>query len=309
MLVDKKNKAVYMTGLRNGSTLMDEIKEIVGPNRLFRHEFPEDLIKLISNDRSYKIYMPFRNPMIRFKSGLTVNMYNRCGFDTSIIEANVEYPEYYILYKGMLRYLDNSYANDHNIFHLNYYRPYHLFDTHIDHLLYKPLIYLAYGFDVHMIPLNKFSDHLYKYFPEAISKIYERGRPDSFDKSSPLHEKVWDVYKEIFVDNDPEFYKYKYPEDRTLTFNLWMKPELEIFNLFLENYTNVNLLKTKSRALINHFIKTKQYFKDPYSPKTMEIGTTVPMLEVYNKPNKDLHDYVQSYIGIRDRMTDMHQFT
>jgi len=301
MLVDKKNKAVYMTGLRNGSTLMDEIKDIAGPDRMFIHQYPEDLIKLITDDRSYKIYMPFRHPMVRFKSALTVNMHNRCGFDISYIEN----PEHYGIYKGMLKYLDNSVGNDHNIFNLAYHRPYHLYDTHTDHLLYKPLIYLAYGFDVHLIPFNEFSDHLYKNFPEASEVIKKRGRKDSFDKSIPAHERAWDVYKEVFIDGKPDFFKDKLPGADSFTFDSWMKPELEIFNLFVENYKKLNQLKTKCRGLIKHFVETKQYFNDPYSPRTMEMGSLIPIIETFNKPNRDLHNYVQSYIGLRNRIMDM----
>lgn len=299
MLVDRKNKAVYMTGLRNGSTLMEEIKDQVGPDRLFRHQYHEDLIRLISEDRSYKIYMPFRDPMVRFKSALTVNMYNRCGLDS------INYPDYYKFYKGMLKYLDHSVGNDHNIFNLSYHRPYHLFDTHTDHILYKPLIYLAYGFDVHMIPFNKFSEHLLERFPEAEAVIKKRGRTNSFDTSMPEHERVWEIYKEVFLDNEPIFYKDKVPDATTFTFDLWMKPELEIFELLIENYQNVNIIKTKCRGLIKHFVKTNQYFTDPYSPKLMEIGELVPMIESINHVNHDLSGIIRHYITISDNLKSL----
>lgn len=303
MLVDKKNKAVYMTGLRNGSTLMDEIQHRVGSDRLEYFQWPEDVVEMMTKDRSYKIYMPFRHPMVRFKSALTVNMHNRCGFDVS---SNL-FPnsEDYKLYKGMLTYLDSSIGNDHNLFNTLYSRPFHLFDTHTDHLLYKPLIYLAYGYDLHLIPFYDFSNHLYKNFPEAKDIIERRGRSDSFDVSQPKHEKVWNIYKEVFIDKTPEFFQYKPKGEELKTFDLWMKPELEIFNLFVENYLRLNQLKTKCRGLIKHFVETKQYFNDPYSPKTMELGTIIPIIETFVKPNRDLYNFIQAYIGIRNRHMDM----
>jgi len=301
MLVDRKNKAVYMTGLRNGSTLMDEIQEIVGPDRLFQYQYPEELYRLLSEDRSYKIYMPFRHPMVRFKSALTVNMHNRCKLDTE----NIANPENYVFYKVMLKYLDNSVGNDHNIFNWSYHRPYHLFDTHTDHILYKPLIHLAYGFDVHMIPFNKFSEHLLSQFPEAEIIIQKRGRVNSFDTSMPQHERVWEIYKEIFIDNDPEFYKDKLPDATTLTFHLWMRPEIKIFELFMENYQHLNMMKTKCRGLIKHFVETHQYFNDPYSPKFMEIGTLVPIIERFNHTNRDLYNTVQHYTIIADHLKSL----
>lgn len=301
MLVDKKHKAVYMTGLRNGSTLMEEIKDLVGPDRLFRHQYPEDLIRMLTEDRSYKIYMPFRDPMVRFKSALTVNMHNRCGFDTDDTSYKVQ-DITFVMYKKMLMYLDSSIGNDHNIFNIEYKRPYHLFDIHTDHLLFKPLIYLAYGYDVHMIPFNKFSEHLYQRFPEATDIIKRRGRLDSFNTSMHSHELVWNTYKEVFIDNEPDFYKDKAPEAKELTFDLWMKPELEIFEMFIENYQNVNMLKTKCRGLIKRFIETKQYFNDPYSPRFMELGTLLPIIETFNKPNRDLHNYIQNFVIMRNRL-------
>lgn len=306
MLVDRKNKAVYMTGLRNGSTLMEEIKDLVGPDRLFRHQYPEDLIRMLTEDRSYKIYMPFRDPMVRFKSALAVNMHNRCGFDTEDTSYKVQ-DETFVMYKKMLKYLDQSIGNDHNIFNLTYYRPYHLFDIHTDHVLFKPLIYLAYGYDVHMIPFNKFSEHLYERFPEATDIIKKRGRPDSFNTSMFPHELVWNAYKEVFVDNEPDFFKYKIPDVRFQTFDLWMKPETEIFEMFIENYKNVNLMKTKCRGLIRKFIETRQYFNDPYSPKFAELGSLLPVIETFNKPNRDLQNYIQNYVIIRNQLRSLHR--
>jgi len=307
MLVDRKRKSVYMTGLRNGSTLMEEIKDLVGPDRLYRHQYHEDLVRLISEDRAYKIYMPFRDPMIRFKSGLTVNMYNRCGFDTEDGSFKAQ-DSTYAIYKQLLTYLDNTAGNDHAIFDLTRCRPYHLYDTHTDHLLYQPLIYLAYGFDVQLIPFNNFSEHLLQQFPEAKDIIVKRGRPNSFNTSLKEHELAWNIYKEIFIDNEPDFYKSN-DQVKFQTFNLWMKPEIEIFNLFMENYQQINMLKTRCRGLIIDFTKNTQYFNDPYSPKFMRLGSLLPMIERFNKLNPQLQNFSQNYSGITNHILALDKFT
>ena len=280
----------YCVSNRNGSTILKEISvkypslKLVSNNEIFEN---------LKQNSSRPIYIPFRDPIVRFRSGLSVNLFNRTGLILNETAGDKELKNYAnsIKYlRSSLHYTGTYYSSYPNEF-------YHLFDSHLDHWLWVAMIIGVYGYNVRLIPMYDLSNHLITNFPQANSIIKNRTRSDSFNKSTPAYDKIWNYYKEVMVDNielsqyHPKAYITK-PEVPYI-FDNWMRFETELFNNYKNFHSDTNLrnlfLKLSRKAFEDPF-----YFTDSLSPKMHTIcGTLLPILH-------DIHDPILDYGNLQD---------
>jgi len=134
-----KEQLLYIAENRCGSTTLSRITA--------SNKFPElttvdsyDLYKFIRNNPNIKIIWPLRGPIARCVSGTQVI---RIKLDTD-------------------KLLDN-YINTTNNFGI---APYHLYDSHIDHILLGAAYIAANGYDIRFLDLDNFSSHLSRLYPD-----------------------------------------------------------------------------------------------------------------------------------------------
>lgn len=278
--IDTCDQNLYITTKRNGSTLLSEISSV--SSRLRSVDLQEAIGLLNKNT---KIYAPIRDPITRFKSGLSVNLYNRTSNQFNIIDDTAVN-----LYKQMLIYFDNSIVETGKLISIYPSRPYHLYDPHCDHWLGTLLLFSGLGFNLEPVPMNKLSEHLLQRFPEGSDYIKKRERTDSFNKTKPDYEKLYETYKEIFID--------KTLSD-TMTFDQWMHVELEIFDLLM-SYTDKEL-NEQSFLLLNSILDRKVYYNDLYSPNTHTMFIILQELSQKNLTTEKLDNFLAHYQTIRDR--------
>lgn len=291
---DTNNNNFYCVSNRNGSTILKEISAAYPSLKVVADD---EIFEILKQDFSRPIYIPFRDPVVRFRSGLSVNFFNRTG--TVLDQADEKELESYaqsIKYlRSALHYTGTYYSSYPNEF-------YHLFDSHIDHWLWVAMIIGVYNYNVKLLPMYDLSKHLMTAFPKASSLIKSRSRTDSFDKSKVVYEKIWGYYKSVMIDDvelkdyQPQAYLKK-PEI-SYTFDNWMRFESELFT----NYKNFHA----SLNLRNLFVRlSKKAFEDPFyltdslSPKMHTIcGRLLPILHKIHEPILDygnLQDLFRAY--------------
>lgn len=280
---DNKHNEFYFPFNRNGSTLIFDISNTV--NYLKEKELPEALA-LIERDKNIPIYVPFRDPIVRFKSGLSVNFLRECEEESG--NKNITSVPPKDKYKIVLNTLKNLYLN-HISHHLlsKFIMPFHLNDVHLDHCLWRPLILLANGYNVKLIPMNKLSDHLHSRFPTTLNLIKERERKNSFNVVRRDTEGLWDIYKEIFI--DIPMYKDKF-NMQNINWYLWMRDEQTIFDQFClyQDSPNLNFVSGK---MILTLLQGKAYFSDTNS---VMLPSLMFMLEEIKK-HRELCPEIQSF--------------
>ena len=138
--------------------------------------------------------------------------------------------------------------------------------------------------------MNKFSEHLKHRFSEGTEFISKRERPDSFNNTKPDYEKLWEIYRKVFVDVKLE---------NTLSYEQWMEPEIKIFKI-LTAYKD-DMLKIKSQLFFNDLLDRKLYFNDLYSPNTHKMFTVVNELSSRGLTTEKLDNFLAHYQTIRDR--------
>jgi len=138
--------------------------------------------------------------------------------------------------------------------------------------------------------MNKFSEHLKHRFSQGIEFISKHERPDSFNISKPDYEKLWEIYKKVFVDVKLE---------NTLSYEQWMEPETKIFKI-LTAYKD-DMLKIKSQLFLNDLLDRKRYFNDLYSPNTHTMFSIINELSSRGLTTEKLDNFLAHYQTIRDR--------
>lgn len=291
---DTKNNNFYCVSNRNGSTILKEISDKYPSLKLVADD---EIFEILKQDFSRPIYIPFRDPVVRFRSGLSVNFFNRTGIvldqaDEKELESYAQSIKYL---RSSLHYTGTYYSSYPNEF-------YHLFDSHIDHWLWVAMIIGAYNYNVKLIPMYNLSNHLMTAFPQASPLIKSRSRSDSFDKSKSDYDKIWEYYKSVMITNvelknyQPQSY-LKNPEI-SYTFDNWMRFESELFINYKNFHANLNLR--------NLFVRlSKKAFEDPFyltdslSPKMHTIcGRLLPILHNIHEPILDygnLQDLFRAY--------------
>lgn len=294
ILLDIKDNSLYATVNRNGSTLLSEISE---RNRTCKIIQIETMIQHLEVRPETPIYCPFRNPLVRFKSGLAVNLHNRTMFkDNNPTDEALE--KSYRHFETIVNYFDITFGTMENVIGSSYHRPYHLFDQHIDHWLSLPLTMCVYGYNVQPIKMNEFSEHLKTKFDNVNDLIEKRQRPDSYDKSTPQQERLFSIYKSVFVDKKPEF-ENRISLNLRKTFDQWMAPELEIFNFFHNNYKTANINHV-AHNIVKKFFDQKIYFNDPYSVNHSSVIRLTKLIHKYRNTNPRFKFMIDNYKLIED---------
>lgn len=298
--IDKNEPAMYITTKRNGSTLLSEISTVV--DNFERIQIPE-FVNTVARNRSIPIYAPIRDPLVRFKSGLFVNLHNRSDFKFNNVDENALH-----LFRYMLVYFDNCTGETGKLVSTYPVRPFHLYDSHCDHWLGGLMILSALGFKLKPIRMNNLSKHLEYRFRQGIDFINNRERPSSFDKSKPDYEQLWEVYKEVFIERTPDHIQEMINNNQTfMTFDQWMKPEIDIFNMFL-NYEGSEL-NSASHNCMNDYIDRQIYFNDLYSPNGQTVFALLEFLSNYKVANSKLDELSFIYQVVKDRTYKIHHLS
>lgn len=283
MYFDSKEKALYFPSNRNGSSLIDKICHSYN---LLQELSLYDALALVNEDPNIKIYIPFRDPIVRFKSGLTVNFYRMAS--ESILEdrtpiQNLLYTSYGEQYASHITYLRDLYSKEIEPVYEPYFAicPYHLYDVHLDHSLYSPLILLLHDYNVQLIPMNKLSEHLAARFIEATS-ILDVERANTFSANNQISKSLWEIYKKIFVDT------IEIPQDqKQITWKLWMDQEVHIFKTLCTYIDTPNMTYCANKLLKNIY-KKGFYFSDRNS--MVYKGTSFLLNEI--QLHKKLHPWL-----------------
>lgn len=288
----------YFLSYRVGSTLLKKIAEVHDEIKFLTFE---DGIKKINENLERPIYVVYREPLTRFKSGLEIvfrrdfiqgDQYHDQGVDNLL---NSGYDEIFL--QKLISY-DNLFSL--NIPFVSGYsrgrtkRCFHLYDNHTDHNLWKALILIAYEYNVRLIPLNEYTKHLTYFYPRFSlhdEEISKNMRKSSFDSNKELSLKLWNIYKKVFVDN--LFCKPDVKLKKLITFDEWMSEEKMIFNA-LEKYTihsDVNIM----HHVIKNLFENRIYFSDIHGPSSIEIASLLHHIHTIKNPIKPFNMYVQKF--------------
>lgn len=279
-----KEPSIYWPYNRVGCTLIQNIHEDcdylerISQNRCF---------ELLKDNPDLPIYFPYRNPEVRFRSGLAVNFYRNldpAGQKMPIFEAVFKYKEKYETELESMKTFMQWIPLHHDCL----LRPYHLFDIHLDHYLWQALIMLSYGYNFKLVPLNEWSVHLINKFPKHLELIKRTERTGSFDKMRKDVLPIWEIYKKVFVDI-PDIKCCR--GERTINFKNWMAPEMELFRTF-DKYRNLPNLQFHAYKALRKIGEKGTYFSDPHS-MTLTLSTT--LLKFVHEQKQEIHYFNRLY--------------
>jgi hypothetical protein len=267
----------YVTTTKNGSTLMSNLSR-ADPS--LQHLDIDSAIRMIV-EKDAKIYAPYRHPYVRFISGLEVNFFN----NTDFFDGFVKGPGFPTAtdakqYKNFVRYLDRAMYTPGTSIGSYYYRPYHLFDQHLDHWLIIPFVLVLYNLNVEMIPMHQLSDHLLQLFPKCEEHIRKSERKGSFDQPQEHLMPLWNAYKTI-MNNPPTRFKPVMME--FISFEKWLEPEIRVFNLFNTPLKNTNI-QYEANKIFEKVAENGDYFYDLWSHRNQQMYKVIRNLHEYVKP-------------------------
>ena len=292
MYFDPKEKSLYFPSNRNGSSLIDEICHSYN---LLQELSLYDALALANDDPNIKIYIPFRDPIVRFKSGLTVNFFRMAP--ENILQSGSSVREWFPTsygkqYISHITYLRDLYSKSIGPVYDPYFEicPYHLYDVHLDHSLYRPLILLLHDYNVQLIPMNKLSEHLAERFVEA-TPIIGANRANTFSANNEDSELLWKMYKEIFVDT------IEIPQNqKQITWKFWMDQEVHIFKTFC-TYMNTPNITYCANKLLKNIYKKGFYFSDRNS--MVYKGTSLLLSDI--QQHKKLHPWLVNFYNANEQ--------
>jgi hypothetical protein len=257
---DRSQNIAFLTSRCNGSTVLENLS--LSDDRL-KPTWGEDMFRILDADPSIPVYCAFRNPLVRFASGLTSNLTNTVirtyASDIKWTQIGVtqgkrpdpsQMKVFFQKFEENLVFL--STLSQHSNEGMPGF-PYHLFDAHCDHSLWAPLILLATNYNIVLTPLSDYSNLLESYYPQTYKKSIvgnHRIRPDSFDKTNQWSKTYVDVYEKVVKSEE---------------FNVWMAPEKLIFDTF---YQNSLVLIDDIRDLIKHLLFKTDYFNEVAAPRS-----------------------------------------
>lgn len=304
-------KFFYFTSTRNGSSVVKDIAtmypelEEVNTGRAF---------SILAAEPNTPIYVPFRDPEVRFKSGLTVNLYRDLHNNPGLIEKSPTQliaDGYGSVYKNKLEYLDNvissgtPYMSAASRGFLR--RPFHLLDDHLDHSFRIPFTLILYGYNIKLISLEDFSLHLKPLYPNATHLIERRERSKSSTTNVPDVYPLWSIYKSIFIDRKHvsgtnnmdanDGYSIK-----TLTWERWMAPEKKIYKI-LRQYKDSDNLKEMCFRTFKEIINDKVYFTETFSPSFNKLATMINFIHNCKEPITEFFYMLQEIHNLRNSNT------
>lgn len=257
--LDESQKNIWTASPRNGSSL---ISAIANRNNLIKIRDYRKLFYYLKDNPNTTINILFRDPNVRFRSGLFIN--STRSFE--LIENS---------YKKSLLFYTKISSKFNGL-----YPMYHLFDYHLDHILWIPSFFAMYNYNVKLIPISDFTQILVDNFPESRDIIFSddpniKNRGDeAFDSSTIHYDELWNIYNESIIQNIPcnQQYKTSYAFEGlqqykiSYTFEEWMKLENKLFRIYEQNYNKDNI-DSLLKDSMNLIIDDPYYLMDIYSPK------------------------------------------
>jgi hypothetical protein len=292
---DQNKNELYLTSNRNGSTIL---LEIAGVCENLTSISLSKALEYLKSDPDAPIHCAFRDPYVRFASGLEVQFFNVTGIVMPPPPKN--YSEIAYLktiigqYKTMLRYVVTNSQTTSSFYH--YLRlPYHLYDTHLDHWLWPSVFFGAYGYNVKLVPMYDFSKLLLENFPKAKSLIKKRERLTSFDTVKQSCIPLMDAFREIMIDNFEWSAGHENGNpDMLITWDKWMNVEQEIFLTYKSNHHLFKPIKMYNK-LLDKMINDPFYISDIESPKCAAMNLLVDSIHDFKPHNFRLKKMTDSF--------------
>lgn len=214
---NSKDQIAYCIPKRAGSTTLSKICDSA--------EFPfitdisyDQFCFIINEDMSVRLVTTIRHPAQRFRSGLKVAQFN-------------------IGTVGLF-FKCTSTLSTYGIY------PYHLFDSHLNHVLLPASIAAANGYNIEFIHMDNFSEHLSRYYPnwESIEGI----RVNNEYPTSSIAYPESDIWQDNYV-------PWVQPE-RSPSWNEWMAPEIALYDHICNRPNNAKILSHYMAKGANEFL-------------------------------------------------------
>lgn len=251
----------------------------------------EEGFELIDLNRECPIHIIYRNPETRFKSGLQITIKRFLRKHQNLLSKDIDKmldEGYDRFFEHSIGFLDNVITSDlpytSGHWEGNVIRPYHLYDSHLDHMLWRPMILKAYGYNVEMIPINEYDKHLGPLYPKAYQEIlFSHDRPETFKTNNAAANRLWEIYKKVFVD---DLYFVNKTGRSIITFKRWIDQEFKIFNM-IEKFRSAPNFKFACEKMIAKLFEENLYFYDMYSPSVVRTHMLLDILHKYKDPIDD----------------------
>ena len=300
-----KQKIFYYPIYRCGSSIIRDISYRC--DELIEYQDDEGF-KIIDLNRECPIYIIYRDPDTRFKSGLQITfkrfMLNNKELILDTTEKLLE-DGYDIKFESSMAFLDNVTTSDipgvSGFWNGKVIRPYHLYDSHLDHMLWRPLILKAYGYNVIAMPINEYDKHLVSLYPKALNEVLKsHDRPETFKSNNNKTLKLWNIYKKVFIDNHHFVNKTGRP---VVSFKDWMYEERKAFNV-IETFKNQKNFQFACVKTIKKLFEGNVYFQDIYSPSVDRVYQLLNILHNHKEPIKEFSPFYKSYDGIKKKINE-----
>lgn len=273
--IDKKHNTSWFTHHKNGSTTLrnlasfdDNSLEQVGLEDFFQF-----IDKNSGQDYQVPVYTIFRNPYVRFRSGLTklANRHQRELGPYRTLYSKEHNFQYFLQCA--------AFFNDKRPSII----PYHLYDTHIDHILWMPAIVSVCGYNVKLIPMTDLSALLINmYDPDSVARSDTNIRPNSYNEVNPDSENFWSSYKKIIINGK---------NSSEQMFNQWMQTEQDIFDVYEKPDAQANL-HLYSQNIVDKLLQDPYYFTDLDSFRFVFLTEILEILNTTHKLPSNLYHYL-----------------
>lgn len=284
--VDKEQKIVWLTSFRNGSTTLKHIANL-NKNLIPCGLASNDVHNYLRENPDTPIYSIFRDPEVRFRSGLTAIYFEH---------RKISQSKQSTCYKNILSYIKTvnqllPFKNIKSKNSINHYA-YHLFNPHLEHTLWASMILASYDKNIKLVPMDEYSAHLNLYYAkeyDQMTQTFGESRTNSFNETTNLQNNLWEIYQEVMFENNS-----------SEMFDQWMKVEKQIFETYKNNYKQDNI-KDISNELINVVLNDPLYLTDIYSNRVDLINILLNKLHTdsIETNNYPLYEYNQNYLKIK----------
>lgn len=212
---DSKRNIVFITKTRCGSSTLRRVCASGNYPELKLLPSLEHAIDLCF-DPSVQVIATFRSPKIQYMSGLYVHVNNFLQANNKVetpVSKKTKYSKY--LRKIVKGWEDKLPTYDYN-------------DHHCSHSLWLQTTLLIGGANVELIPLNKWSECLIKYYPNNNDDIFEEHSDATMYDRHDSAERIVDISFENMVLSQQK------GSTNPNTWEKWMEPEMALFNSLLK---------------------------------------------------------------------------
>lgn len=283
-----------MIAHRTGSSLLHDVSCFV-PDMLYIST--DQAFQIIKQRPDTPIYITYRDPELRFRSGLQVNICQDPINSDEISRPTLELISSYI---QKIRYLDfcmgvqvAAEINSPDMYPTYYRRPYHLYDQHIDHCLWRPYLLLLHGYNVKLMCITEWSGHLLKYYPECAPLIQQHERKDANTAPAEGTNILWDAYYSVF--GVPA-------RVATHTWEMWMSQEQLVYDALVEYNTRIIASEKPLTNALSVLIDNDLYFSDITTTAYTYMLALIVQINKDRGLNSDLKNHL---IDIRSRLANI----